>query len=286
MSTTTIFDKPLDAELSALVNDVKVDGISVVTNGVANVPIASRNAYGLVKIGNNTLVVNDGIISVNNASETGIKTGESTNSLLTPGRQHYSTFYGLAKAAGDASQSSSSNSVGTYTTDALKKIKKMLGLQQDWELITYVTTTQDSASVSVITDLNGEPFALSEMYTRVELPTSLTGNADYVSGSTYAKMSNSGGPTYQSLSTMRYVNGTGKAYLEYYHQIIGNICRMQAKNATGWSNTQSLQSASFPELNSAGDVESINGIRFTQYGSSTTLIPSGTQIKIYGRRII
>ena len=44
------------------------------------------------------------------------------------GTQHASTFYGLAKAAGDTTQPSSSNEVGTYTDFAKASIKSMLGI--------------------------------------------------------------------------------------------------------------------------------------------------------------
>lgn len=46
---------------------------------------------------------------------------------ITPYYQHESTFYGLAKAAGDTTQSASSNAVGNYTEDAKSAISEMLG---------------------------------------------------------------------------------------------------------------------------------------------------------------
>lgn len=81
------------------VQDVQVNGTSVVSGGVANVPVASTSE---------------------------IKAGASTSTLIPTGRQDSSTFYGLAKAAGDATQSASSNAVGTYTETAKSKISEML----------------------------------------------------------------------------------------------------------------------------------------------------------------
>ena len=43
-----------------------------------------------------------------------------------PNNQHESAFYALAKAAGDSTQSSSSNAVGTYTESAKSAISDML----------------------------------------------------------------------------------------------------------------------------------------------------------------
>ena len=55
-----------------------------------------------------------------------IKQGGRIYEPLATGHQHASTFYGLAKAAGDTTQSQSSNAVGTYTEDAKSAISEML----------------------------------------------------------------------------------------------------------------------------------------------------------------
>ena len=94
------------------VGDVQVNGTSVVSNGVANIPQGSGTARGVFML----------------AREAEIKEGVSTARVLTPGWQHTSTFYALAKAAGDTTQSASSNAVGTYTDNAKASIKSMLGI--------------------------------------------------------------------------------------------------------------------------------------------------------------
>lgn len=94
------------------VQDVQVNGTSILENGVANVPNASLSVRG-------TTIY---------ATEAHIKGGTASGSTITPSAQHIATFYGLAKAAGNSDQSSSSNAVGTYTDDAKLKIQQMLGL--------------------------------------------------------------------------------------------------------------------------------------------------------------
>ena len=94
------------------VKDVQVNGSSVVTDGVANVPQGSGTARGVFMLGR----------------DTEIKEGVSTARVITPGLQHNSVFYGLAKAAGNTDQASSSNAVGVYTDDAKLKIQQMFGL--------------------------------------------------------------------------------------------------------------------------------------------------------------
>lgn len=83
------------------VDDVQINGTSIVNNGVANVPVASSSDS---------------------------KTGTNNASIITPYHQHESAFYGLAKAAGDNTQSASSSPVGTYTSEAKTAINNMLGL--------------------------------------------------------------------------------------------------------------------------------------------------------------
>ena len=110
------------------VHDVQANGTSVLSNGVANIPNTSLTNYGVIKIGSGLYVGSNGITSINVASPSQIKGGTRTQYPIDPASQHMSTFYGLAKAAGDTSQSSSSNAVGTYTDNAIDKILTMLGV--------------------------------------------------------------------------------------------------------------------------------------------------------------
>ena len=113
------------------VQDVQIDGTSILSNGVANVPKLANGVLGVAKIGYSSecgLEINSaGMLKVSHASANNIKTGISSVQSITPDIQDASTFYGLAKAAGDATQSASANVVGTYTDDAKSAIRTMLG---------------------------------------------------------------------------------------------------------------------------------------------------------------
>lgn len=115
------------------VQDVQVNGTSVVNDGVAEIPVASTNDFGAVKVGNG-LQINNGIISVNQASASQIKAGTNTNNAIVPFFTDATAFYGLAKASGDTTQSASSNAVGTYTESAKASIRSMLGVASAVEL--------------------------------------------------------------------------------------------------------------------------------------------------------
>lgn len=123
----------------AELNDVQINGTSIVTNGVANVPIASRTNLGAVSINNANdnsygLAINDsGMLYISSPSAAMIKQGTQAYKPIVPNNQHISTFYGLAKAAGDTTQSQSGNAVGSYTEDAKSAIRTMLGLEEVYQ---------------------------------------------------------------------------------------------------------------------------------------------------------
>jgi hypothetical protein len=109
------------------VSDVQVNGTSVVQGGVANVPIATNDAPGLVRINlDYGISMLNGFIRTRSAGENSIKVGGDYYSPIVPAYQYASAFYGLAKAAGDSTQSASANAVGTYTESAKSAISQML----------------------------------------------------------------------------------------------------------------------------------------------------------------
>lgn len=115
------------------VQDVQVNGTSVVTDGVANLPVADNTTAGIVKV---SRINATGLQFVNNelqilpANNSDIKNAWGQYRVLTPPAQHRSVFYGLAKAAGDTTQSASANTVGTYTPEAKSAIQNMLGVTE------------------------------------------------------------------------------------------------------------------------------------------------------------
>lgn len=122
------------------------------------------------------------------------------------------------------------------------------------------------------------------MYTRAMLPPSTSGTQDYVKGSTLYKTTTGSTTNIVSLSTLRYTSATNKVYFEYHHEIIGGIVRIQARAGSSENNSQNLQNASFPEMASNIMIGAICGVILKQYNTSSTLIPAGTRIQIYGIR--
>ena len=137
-----MLDVPAKADIPEVpVQDVQVNGTSIIgANGVANVPIAGNNELGVVKVNSDYGITKyaDGTIRIYGASNAEIKSGSGSYKAITQVSAPTATFYGLAKAAGDMTQSQSSNSVGTYTAEAKAAIKTMLGVEEGLKVVRLI----------------------------------------------------------------------------------------------------------------------------------------------------
>ena len=264
----------LQTGLASKVGDVQVNGTSVVTDGVANIPVASADTLGTIKISPTLRVGSDNLVYVQVASASDIKTGNIWQHLLTPTRQHESAFYGLAKVAGH-DEKDSTLPVGQYTDEAKVAIQKMLGIYEaPWELIKEEILTENVASFDITTDTSGQLFQLTDIFIRVHLTPSTTGKNDYVAADIFAN------GTAISVPTLRYMNNGAKSVIEYKSEIICGIVYSTGGNSSSPSSTTALS-----KISSDSNVYSYyTGFRIKQYSAGTSLIPSGTIIKIYGKR--
>ena len=191
------------------VDDVRINGTSIVTDGIATIPDASLNRRGVVSAGNNTST-DTGIfrsgtynaLFIAPASSNDIKTpaGLNIRRPIIPNKQHEATFYGLAKAAGDATQSASSNAVGTYTEDAKSAISEMLN-----------GAVSVSGTTPSITALPGVRYICGQVDTlTIVVPSSGCIDVTFESGSTPTVLT----VTPPSGMTMRWANGFDPTALE------------------------------------------------------------------------
>lgn len=98
------------------------------TNYVTNADYATSSTGGVIKVDGNGLVVDSGVLKVQRATYIEVKKGTNDINPVVPLLNHYVTFYGLAKAAGDTTQVQSSNAFGTYTDEAKTAIRNMIGI--------------------------------------------------------------------------------------------------------------------------------------------------------------
>jgi len=181
----------------APVQDVQVNGVSVLQDGVAKVPIAqmpsdtSAGNFGLMALKANRGIcqnVNDKSLYLAYPSDRQIKNGNETFIPVTTAYQHSAVFYGLAKAAG-ADEKNSTLPVGKYTESAKSAISTMLNGS--------VTVTGSTPS---ITALPGIRYVCGECTTLdITLPASGCIDVTFESGSTPTVLS--------GLDNVRWTNG-------------------------------------------------------------------------------
>ena len=169
--------------------DVQINGTSIVSSGVANIPVASDSTYGVVKTwtSTGTQIIeynNEKFIGIYGASEGIVKLGSAAYMPITPQQQHSAVFYGLAKAAGDTTQKNSNNAVGTYTSEAKTAIQAMLGIEAGATCIETVSGTTPTIIAQPNVRYNcGEVSTIS-----ITPPASGTCDVFFTSGSTAAVM--------------------------------------------------------------------------------------------------
>ena len=184
----------------APVQDVQVNGVSVLNDGVANVPTGNSDRFGVVKPHSNAFDYYNGSLRTKAATASDLKEGTNGWKTITPAGQSNAAFYGLAKAAGDTTQSQSSNAVGTYTDAAKSAISQMLSGS--------VTVT---GSTPTITALPGIRYVCGEVATLdITLPASGIVDVIFESGSTPTVLTVTP-PTGQ---TLRWANGFDTTSLE------------------------------------------------------------------------
>ena len=123
----------LQTSLAEKVGDVQIDGTSIVTDGVAEIPRASSDVSGVIKATSQYgTYMSNGQLRIYGATASEVKNGTHSYHSINPLRQHESTFYGLAKAAG-YDEKNSTLPVGQYSEEAKTAIRTMLGLQELYE---------------------------------------------------------------------------------------------------------------------------------------------------------
>lgn len=113
------------------VTDVQVNGTSVLSEGVANIPYASASNAGVIKVAarNGVQMNANGEIFVTKANSTHIKNDSGvTTSALSPADVKGIAFYGLSNAAGDTTQHATTYGNFIYTPEAKSAVQSMLGV--------------------------------------------------------------------------------------------------------------------------------------------------------------
>lgn len=131
-------DQTLTQTLNTTLTDYvkKTDYATAASGGVVKI----NDEFGLKMLAQSGVLA--GILTINAATSAEIKSGNNSTKPLSTLRQHESTFYGLAKAAGDATQARSVNPVGTYTPEAKAAIQTMLSVPSTADLANAVAEAE------------------------------------------------------------------------------------------------------------------------------------------------
>lgn len=193
------------------VTDVQINGTSIVQDGVANVPLATAINPGVALIqAGYGLTMFEGIACIAQAPNASVKAGENHLRPICPSVQHAAAFYGLAKAAGDTTQSASSNNVGNYTETAKSKISEMLN-----------SSVTVSGTTPTITALPGVRYVCGEVATLdITLPSSGVVDVTFESGSTATVLT----ITPPTGVTLKWANGFDPTSLEANTTYEINVC--------------------------------------------------------------
>ena len=153
-SDASVTAENIEAALGyAPVKDVQVAGTSVLANGVANVPVASKSNAGAIKIGNGLGIVN-GAAYISDAYEGAINLRRG-NIAITPAVMDYSVKAAMCDGKGAA-----------WTDAEQKAARERMGVDKPYELIEEIVVNE---SVTQVVRTN---MSLAETRIVVEVPVS------------------------------------------------------------------------------------------------------------------
>ena len=111
------------------VEDVQINGTSIVNQGVANIPIVTNGVFGLSTAQDTygLTVITPGILGTSKATDLQTKQGSHNYKPIVPANEHLAVFYGLSKIAG-YNLSGVTVTPGTYPQEAINSILTMLGV--------------------------------------------------------------------------------------------------------------------------------------------------------------
>lgn len=260
------------------VQDVQIDGTSILNNGVANVPIASQNNFGVAK------VYSAAGIEINSLKQLTVrraidvyytKQGNDGYRFIPTYAQHLSAFFGLAKAAGADMASLSDVTVGTYPEAQKVAIQKMLGIYEPpYELVNEFTLDSERG-IDLSADLNNAPYNFGNVLIRFYYPANTaTASSGY---GRYRFYDSNGKFTY--CETGKYNTSTSACYKLIHVIRKGNITMTNfvPRTTTGSSGAWSIKDMSTNSIYfDLGNIVHIANV-------SGDVEPSGTQIKIYAQ---
>ena len=253
------------------VQDVQVAGASVVADGVANVPIATKTANGVMRpdfygVG----VSSAGILYVQNTSNINI-----TNRVSSAPLTAYNLDYAVKAAMCDGKGAA-------WTADEQAKARGRIGIPGDYELISDVTLEEDINGITFSKEPDGTPLNLKKFIVMISEFPEGSWNSSYLRIDGWSKESSNLVLKYLRESTMQ-----NKYVFLAYEAISPNLYRVDAGVQPIKSNIFLKGNSDISSRNYAGSmINDTNIVKINVYRSiDNDTLPAGINIKLYGVRV-
>ena len=255
------------------IRDVQINGSSIVTDGVADIPVATASTYGVVKTSQSYgTLMRSGAVTIAQATETEIDTRSNNYKPIVPNNLDYAVKSALCDGKG-----------AEYTDAEKASARERIGASGGkFELIEKITLTEDTSSIKRSATPNGTPYSFAHIHIVIILPVTSSTFMSFMSlngaesiGYAVARYNASGGAN--ASATVFDANVESGLVDGYSGHVGGSFGNIVGTSKTGWGMGAVQPSVANPY---PFPVEVISSIFVGAYNA---VFPSGTIITIYGK---
>ena len=155
------------------VKDVQVAGTSVMTDGVANVPIANKGGLGVSSVDAYSIGTTDAGVLFLYSSRKGDINARSANIAVTPYNLDYAVKAAMCDGKGAA-----------WTADEQKAARERMGVDKEYELIEEITLTEKVTRIIRTDEPDGTAYAFERVVIKINRTGTSEGGVYVYNGST------------------------------------------------------------------------------------------------------
>ena len=248
--------------------DTRIDGSSIVNDGVADIPMADLDVKGAVVLGNTTYGVTkltSGALTLRKATDQDLSARTNGYRPIVPNNLDTAVKFAMSDGKGD-------DWTGTEQLNARKRI----GLGGDFELIEEITLTTPTNTITRSATPSGKPYSFKNVVVVVD---NLKKNNVSASGFTVLTVKLDNEPTDYRV-VLPATDATSLKYITAVAQLIcGRLFSMACVNTSRNNNNGTWYSPAQAGLNIEG--KAITNIKF-KGNDNDFLIETGTKISIFG----
>ena len=144
-------------EASGIVEDVRVNGTSILSDGVADIPIANETVEGVAKVMKShgiKMNTTNNALTIAFAEEANIRNRNSNYYPIVPTKLDYAVKCAMTDGKG-----------AEWTRDEKSRARARMGVE--WRYIGKLETSEDVAKITMTLDSEGNPFSLRKVRVKV-----------------------------------------------------------------------------------------------------------------------